>query len=76
MSLNWSEIHQATKDKYQMLFEHVQTMGMSERRAIFSAIRGEDVTEDTFLPLRGLRCGEFAFLQVLTEHNRREQRRS
>lgn len=51
-------------------------MGVRQKRNMFSILRSEpQLTVDTFLPQYGLTCGEFCVYQILTEHDRRENRK-
>lgn len=56
-------------------FETVRTLTVRSKRAIFGAIRAQsNLTPETYLPAYGLRCGEFAVFQILTETSRRSRR--
>jgi hypothetical protein len=63
----------ATKEKHQGLFQSVLHMRVRDKRNLFFILRQcKDVTVDTFVPLYGLHCGEFACFQLLAEHVRKE----
>jgi len=65
----------ATKDKYQGQFEAVKNMRVRQKRNIFFILRQcQALSTDTFLPLYGLHCGEFACFQILAEQSRKDSK--
>lgn len=71
-----TELWRATRVKCLRQFEYVKSMGMRQKRSMFSILRAEPTADvDTFLPHYGLTCGEFCVYQILTEHERRENRK-
>lgn len=69
-------LNRATKDKYDRIFRFVQSMRVRQKRHLFYVLRHvPDVSSDTFLPVFGLHCGEFACFQILSEHSRKEGKR-
>lgn len=65
----------ATKEKYQGQFEVVKNMRVRQKRNIFFILRQCKVlSTDTFLPVYGLHCGEFACFQILAEQSRKESK--
>lgn len=74
-SMETEALWNATKEKYQAQFNFIKDMRIRQKRNIFLILRQcEEVTPDTFLPLYGLHCGEFACFQILAEHSRKESK--
>lgn len=70
------QLWRATKLKCLRQFEYVRSMGVRQKRNMFSILRSDPKLDvDTFLPTYGLTCGEFCVYQILTEHDRRESRK-
>jgi hypothetical protein len=75
--LDVQPLWKATKSKYQLFLNHVQGMRMRQKRNLFFILRTEDgIDVDTFLPVYGLHCGEFACFQILSEHLRKGGKRA
>lgn len=75
--LEVQKLYEATKQKHLTLFNYVQDMRVRQKRHLFLILRSSPgVTSNTFLPVYGLHCGEFACLQIITEHNKKERRES
>jgi len=69
------ELQNATKEKYQGQFEAVKSMRVRQKRNVFFILRQcETLSTDTFLPLYGLHCGEFACFQILAEQSRKDSK--
>ena len=65
----------ATKEKYQGQFEVVKNMRVRQKRNIIFILRQcKALSTDTFLPVYGLHCGEFACFQILAEQSRKENK--
>lgn len=66
----------ATWTKLQAQYTTVRSIGVREKRVIFSIMRSRDqapVTADTFLPHVGLFVGEFCVWQILADSVRDEE---
>lgn len=75
-AVDQADLWRATRLKCMRQFQHVKTMGMRQKRHMFSILRSEPGADvDVFLPHYGLTCGEFCVYQILTEHERRESRK-
>lgn len=69
------DLQDATKRKYQAQFGAVRNMQVKQKRHIFGILRQqEEPSSDTFIPLYGLHCGEFACFQILSEQCRKDGR--
>ena len=63
----------STKEKQASFLLFVQDMPVKDKRKLFNVLRGEDaaLSTETFLPLFGLHCGEFAYYHILADHARK-----
>lgn len=73
--MSFQELEEATKKKYQAQFQLIRDMQVKQKRHVFSILRQQEAcSSDTFLPLYGLHCGEFACFQILSEQCRKDCR--
>ena len=73
--MSFQDLEAATKKKYQAQFQLIRDMQVKQKRHIFSILRQQEAcSSDSFLPLYGLHCGEFACFQILSEQCRKECR--